>query len=562
MPEVVSGSQFVELVERSGLVQKSELARTLAELEEQAGTGVVNDSRVLSNHLTRLGLLTQWQSEQLLAGRHKGFFVGKYKLLDHLGTGGMSAVYLAQHMVMRRLVAIKVLPQTRVRDSSYLARFHREARAAAALDHPNIVRAFDVDNEEDTHYLVMEYVEGRDLQVLVEQEGPLPYLTAADYIRQAAEGLYHAHQAGLIHRDIKPANLLVDTKGVVKILDMGLARFADDLEASLTNEHDEKVLGTVDYLAPEQAIDSHLVDARADIYSLGCTLYFALTGRPPFPSGTLAQRVIAHQKQEPQSVMELRPDCPADLLLILRKMMAKSREARYQSAKEVATALAGWCQSYQQRLARGGAPRLREEDLTLAPLEEEEPLPRVSGRRQSEQPPTGPTADDSPDRAGGKTAPAAGRNPAPAKRGPQGKQGPSARGAQPPAPASRTPKPARRTGPPMPRPAASDEHVGAKDAPQSADAAARDTPRITQKRQTVYETPADVGAAALGNLLEDLQHAEAPPLPPAAPLGSTRAAPQRGRSKSLWDSTWFVIFVGLTLAALVLGVLATLTAVW
>ncbi len=562
MAEVVSGSQFVELVERSGLVEKSELARTLAELEEQVGAEVVSDSRVLSKHLTRLGLLTEWQSEQLLAGRHKGFFVGKYKLLDHLGTGGMSSVYLAQHVVMRRRVAIKVLPQTRVRDSSYLARFHREARAAAALDHPNIVRAFDVDNEGDTHYLVMEYVEGRDLQVLVEQEGPLPYLTAADYIRQAAEGLYHAHQAGLVHRDIKPANLLVDTKGVVKILDMGLARFADDLEASLTNEHDEKVLGTVDYLAPEQAIDSHLVDARADIYSLGCTLYFALTGKPPFPSGSLAQRIVAHQKQEPQSVMELRPDCPADLLLILRKMMAKSREARYQSAKEVADSLAAWCQGYQERLARGGSPRLQEQDLTLAPLEEEESSARLSARREPEPRPTSPAAEEGPSRAWEKAAPAAERTPIPGKPPPQGTQARPARHPQRPAPTSRTPKPARRSPPPTPRPAATSELVGTKDAPQPADAAARDTPRVTQKRETVYQTPADAGVTALGDLLDEFGHAEGPPLSPASPLGSTRAAPQRARGKSLWDSTWFVIFVGLTLAALVLGVLAIVAAVW
>ncbi len=156
----------------------------------------------------------------------------------------------------------------------------------------------------------MEYVEGRDLQQMVKQQGPLDYASAAEYIRQAAEGLAHAHQAGLIHRDVKPANLLVDRKNVVKVLDLGLARFTDEDRASLTVQYDENVLGTADYLAPEQAIDSHGVDARADIYSLGCSLYYLLTGHPPFPDGTLPQRLMAHQKQPPPSIRLDRPRCP------------------------------------------------------------------------------------------------------------------------------------------------------------------------------------------------------------------------------------------------------------
>ena len=205
----------------------------------------------------------------------------------------MSSVYLAEHVTMCRRVAIKVLPHSRVKDSSYLARFYREARAAAALDDPNIVRAYDVDSDvekqtgKETHYLVMEYVEGRDLQVAVTADGPLSPVQAADYIRQAASGLAHAHQVGLIHRDIKPGNLLIDIKGTVKILDMGLAAFSDDSQASLTIAHDERVLGTVDYLSPEQAIDSHTVDGRADIYSLGCTLYLCAGRASAVSRGTV-----------------------------------------------------------------------------------------------------------------------------------------------------------------------------------------------------------------------------------------------------------------------------------
>ncbi|HEX5445441.1 MAG TPA: serine/threonine-protein kinase [Pirellulales bacterium] len=333
---------FINLVRRSALVDKDQLEQVLTELQERLGPVEAEDSQVVSRHLHESGLLTRWQCDKLLAGRHKGFFLGKYKLLDHLGTGGMSAVYLAEHIHMQRRVAIKVLPQARVHDSSYLARFYREARAAAALDHPNVVRAYDVDNQNDTHYLVMEFVEGRDLHRLVRREGVLGYQQAADYIRQAADGLAHAHRMGLIHRDIKPANLLIDSQGVLKVLDLGLARFTDEKQASLTVAHDENVLGTADYLAPEQAVNSHTVDSRVDIYSLGCTLYFVLTGHPPFPEGTLTERLMKHQTAEPAAITRDRPDAPAELVAICTRMMAKSPDARYQTAAEVSAALSAW----------------------------------------------------------------------------------------------------------------------------------------------------------------------------------------------------------------------------
>ena len=336
---------FVDVVRRSDLVEKDRLAKALADLQNQLGNGALEEPQAVARHLREAGLLTQWQCDKLLEGRHKGFLLGKYKLLDHLGTGGMSAVYLAEHINMHRRVAIKVLPVQRVNDSSYLARFYREARAAASLDHPNIVRAYDVDNQGDTHYLVMEFVQGRDLQKLVKAQGVLPFELAADYIRQAADGLAHAHKMGLIHRDIKPANLLIDPAGTVKVLDLGLARFADETQGSLTIAHDENVLGTADYLAPEQAINSHRVDTRVDIYSLGCTLYFALTGHPPFPDGTLPQRLMKHQTTEPTSIAKERRGAPAELVAICQRMMAKSADKRYQTATEVSEALAAWLAS-------------------------------------------------------------------------------------------------------------------------------------------------------------------------------------------------------------------------
>ena len=346
---------FLDLVRRSGLVEKDQLSRVLADLESQAGGKPVADVDLVARRLIDAGLLTPWQCEKLAEGRHKGFFLGKYKLLDHLGTGGMSSVYLAEHVLMQRRVAIKVLPKNRVEDSSYLARFHREAQAAAALDHRNIVRVYDFDNDGALHYLVMEYVEGRDLQVMVKEDGPLAYADAAEYIRQAAEGLAHAHGANLIHRDVKPANLLVDQKNVVKVLDLGLARFTDEDRASLTVAYDENVLGTADYLAPEQALDSHGVDARADIYSLGCSLYYLLTGHPPFPQGTLPQRLMMHQKQQPASILEDRPDAPDDLVAICTQMMAKKADQRYQSAQEVARALADWLTAHGHGVGPGGS---------------------------------------------------------------------------------------------------------------------------------------------------------------------------------------------------------------
>ncbi len=365
--------QFLELVLRSQLVERDQLQRFLAQLPPDVNQATVS-AEEMANHLCHAGLLTQWQSQKLLEGRYKGFFLGKYRLLDHLGTGGMSSVYLAEHVLMQRRVAIKVLPKHRVQDSSYLARFHREAQAAAALDHRNIVRAYDVDNDSVNHYLVMEYVEGQDLQRMVRQSGPLPFHLAADYIRQAAEGLAHAHQAGLIHRDVKPANLLVDAKGTIKVLDLGLARFTSDEAASLTVAYDENVLGTADYLAPEQAIDSHGVDARADIYSLGCTLYFLLTGRPPFPDGTLPQRLMKHQREMPPEIRTLRPDVPADLAAICFQMMAKKPADRYALAGQVAAVLTKWLLDHGFTVADGGsrgsaiAQGLREQPRPASPM--------------------------------------------------------------------------------------------------------------------------------------------------------------------------------------------------
>jgi serine/threonine-protein kinase len=348
----LSVDSFVDYLERSDLVEEATLKQTLDEFRATHSERA-SDADALANFFIEKGLLTQWHVDKLMDRKYRGFYLGKYRMLRLIGSGGMSHVYLAEHRLMHRQRAIKILPQRRVKDSSYLARFHLEAQATAQLDHPNIVRCYDVDNEGDTHYIVMEFIEGKDLNTIVKQEGPLPLELACNYIAQAAEGLAHAHECGLVHRDVKPANLLVDTKGIVKILDLGLALFSDNERASLTVEHNENVLGTADYLAPEQAVNSHKVDHKADIYGLGCSLYFLLTGRPPFPEGTLAQRIAKHQTQTPEDIRKLRAECPRDLADICVKMMQKRPEKRYATMREVAAVLQGWLTTHGYKFEPG-----------------------------------------------------------------------------------------------------------------------------------------------------------------------------------------------------------------
>src|SRR5262245_26066737 len=286
MPPVLPGAAFLDLVEASRLLPAARLAPFRAESDSET------TSSTLASRLVRDRLLTPYQATQLLQGKHQGFFLTqKYKILDHLGTGGMGEVYLCEHLILQRLVAVKALARrgTGVPHASAVERLYREARAVASLDHRNIVRVFDVDQTGGSPFMVMEYVDGVDLHRYVTTHGLVELTRGADYVRQAAEGLQHAHEAGLIHRDIKPSNLLLDRTGVVKILDLGLARFLVDTRRNqpVTERYDaNSVLGTADFMAPEQAIDSSKVDIRADIYSLGCTLYFLLSGRLVFEAGS------------------------------------------------------------------------------------------------------------------------------------------------------------------------------------------------------------------------------------------------------------------------------------
>src|SRR6267378_2352289 len=248
----------------------------------------------------------------------------------------MGDVYLCEHIRMGRKVALKVLPRQQAEDPASLERFYREAKAVALLDHPNIVRAHDIDHEDKLHFLVLEFVDGVNLHDFVKKNGTLSPARAAHYIRQAALGLQHAHEAGLVHRDIKPGNLLLDRQGTVKLLDMGLARFFHEDKPEFIKEYEVGyIIGTGDYIAPEQIIDSR-VDIRADIYSLGGTLYYLLTGKSPFQDGTSSQKIIWHQVRHPKSLRVLRPDVPEEMVNVFEKMIAKEPARRYQTPIEAA----------------------------------------------------------------------------------------------------------------------------------------------------------------------------------------------------------------------------------
>ena len=349
---------FLRIVRASKLVDEKQLEAAMKPWEGIAGP--LPEACV--DALLNAQLVTGWQMDQLRKGRHKGFFLGfleekhpdteefkgKYKLLKLLAAGGMGSVYLGEHAVLHQKVAIKVLPVKRVTETSYLKRFEREAMASAKLNHPNIARAFDIGAAANIHFIVMEYVDGIDLYNKVKQQGgplDMDVREAADFIRQAALGLHSAHEEGLIHRDIKPANLILDKRGTVKILDLGLALASaedEDEAASLTREHDEKVLGTADYLPPEQAKDSHKADSRSDIYSLGCTLYYLLVGTAPFAKGSLAERIRAHMQEPPPNPLDKRPDLPMPIVELYFRMLEKHPDARPQTAQEVANALAAW----------------------------------------------------------------------------------------------------------------------------------------------------------------------------------------------------------------------------
>jgi serine/threonine-protein kinase len=369
---------FLENLRQSGLIPSAQLQEILGQLPE------TYRGRVIARELVTRGLLTKFQAEMLLAGRTSGFRLGQYRILDQLGQGGMGRVFKAVHQTMNRIVALKVVTSQLVKTEEGRQLFMREVRAAARLMHPNIVTAYDANQIGDRHFMVMEFVDGPNLEQLVRQQGPLPVGQACDFIRQAANGLQFALENHMVHRDIKPANLLVqraggsarDTQCIVKILDFGLARLhqrspSDEPGPNTILTKENAVMGTPDFLSPEQARDLHKVDIRSDLYSLGCTFYYLLTGRVPFPGGTTLEKLVRHGTEEPTPVESLRSEVPAAVAAMVRRLMAKQPVERFQTPAELAAALTPF--------AVNSAGTWSEADPTKASLDFNETAGDVSG---------------------------------------------------------------------------------------------------------------------------------------------------------------------------------------
>lgn len=295
------------------------------------------DSKELAQRLVRDLVLTDYQTKRFLNGKSNGLLVGKYVILDRLGSGSMGRVYKAHHQLMARVVALKIIAPEIVTNERVVARFQREMRLVGRLDHPNVVRAFDADQAGNILYIVMEYVTGRSLGQRL-KEGPLAPGEAVSFAAQAALGLHHAHAQGIVHRDIKPSNLLLNDEKVVKVLDLGLGVLMDGDENSNFATADGVAVGTVDYMSPEQACGRE-VDGRSDLFSLGCSLYHLITGRQAYPGDSPIERLGRRINNRPVPITDLRPDLPSSLVNVLDKLLANKPQDRYQTAGEAAEAL-------------------------------------------------------------------------------------------------------------------------------------------------------------------------------------------------------------------------------
>jgi serine/threonine protein kinase len=340
----VAHGSLIEALSNTGLVSSQDLTQAAAEL----GAGA-NQAQSLCHALVRQGKLTEYQAQAAIAGQVEGLVLNDYIVLEQIGSGGMGQVFKARHRLMDRVVALKAMQPGAADSPRLVQRFYREVKATAKLQHPNIVTAHDAFEHEGVCYLINEYVDGMDLGSVVRQRGRLAMLEAVNCVLQAARGLAYAHAHGVVHRDIKPANLLVDRRGIIKVMDMGLARLMEETalheetsHAELPEGRDEpgltlsgRLLGTAPYMAPEQFSEPHNADPRSDIYSLGCTLYRLLTGAPPFQGETPLQVAQAHRDQPVPRVSDTITDAPPALQTILDRMLAKKADGRYPSMNQL-----------------------------------------------------------------------------------------------------------------------------------------------------------------------------------------------------------------------------------
>jgi serine/threonine protein kinase len=377
---------FLQYLQESELLSHEQLRHVM---ERSVGAVTAGD---IARILVRRGWLTRFQARMLLHGRTGGFFLGPYRILDLVGKGGMGRVYKALHQTMNRTVALKVLSPNLVKTDKARRLFNNEVQTAARLNHPNIVHAYDANAVDGRHYLAMEFIDGTTLSKLVHLRGPLPVGLACEVVRQAALGLQHAHEQGLVHRDIKPANLMVavvrgndqgdDTEETerrvqVKILDLGLAKLHRRRKSAAADTALGKhpITGTPDFMSPEQARNRDMVDIRADLYSLGCTFYFLLTGHVPFPGGTMLDKLIRHHSELPTSPDKLRPGIPPDVIAIVVKLMRKDPFDRFQTPQELVDALAPYAS-----VPTAYRPRTGEPLAALPPAEPVVPIARPADK--------------------------------------------------------------------------------------------------------------------------------------------------------------------------------------
>jgi serine/threonine protein kinase len=338
--DVPTVRQFLKTVLRSGLLEKDRLQTAVRAVPRQ----IRDDAQAVADFLVRGGLLSRFQASRLLKGLALGLVLGPYQVLAPLGRGGMGSVFMARDERSGQLVALKLLTPRRAREHERLkARFLREMSLSQRVAHPHLCWTFEAGETRRVLYIAMEYIPGKNISRVVREEGPLRYQRAARLISEAASALEQAHNAGLIHRDLKPSNIMVTPHDHAKVLDLGLAMmYGEKVEDHAVVGGQGHIVGTMDYISPEQTTNAAGVDRRSDIYSLGCALYFAVTGQSPFPGGTPKEKIRRQRSEEPQRVEELCPGLPPRFGDVIRKMMAKSPEDRYPSMIAVAEELRAW----------------------------------------------------------------------------------------------------------------------------------------------------------------------------------------------------------------------------
>jgi serine/threonine protein kinase len=330
---IASVRGLIKALGRYGLLEAEQLAQL-----KRIASSLSDNPLTVAGELCQRGWLTPFQTNQLFQGCGSELVLGRYVLLDRLGVGGMGQVFKARETRLGRNVALKVLRKERISKPELVDRFYHEIQAAARLSHPNIVHAYDAEQIGDTHVFAMEYVEGIDLSRFVKQCGSLPVAQACEYVRQVGLGLQHIHKHGMVHRDIKPGNLMRAHPGhAIKLLDMGLARLRQDEEETDGDRLTRLgfVMGTVDFISPEQALNSGRADIRSDLYSLGCTFYYLLTGQVPFPTVEPMNKLIAHSRESATPIDQLRDEAPPQVCAIVAKLMAKCPDERYQTPAEL-----------------------------------------------------------------------------------------------------------------------------------------------------------------------------------------------------------------------------------